>query len=54
MDMPMTQEEVDSSPLEVHEPGRNYVCVLVSGVHNATRQAIEYAETLRPTDITGS
>ncbi|MBA3349010.1 MAG: hypothetical protein H0T12_00495, partial [Actinobacteria bacterium] len=53
MDMPMTQEEVDNSPLEVHEPGRNYVCVLVSGVHNATRQAIEYAETLRPTDIRG-
>ena len=33
------------------EPARNYVVVLVSGLHNATLQAIEYAETLRPTDI---
>jgi amino acid transporter len=33
------------------EPVRNYVVVLVSGLHNATLQAIEYAETLRPTDI---
>ncbi len=33
------------------EPARNYVLVLVAGVHNATLQAIEYAETLRPTNI---
>ncbi|MGH2699112.1 MAG: DNA-binding protein, partial [Actinomycetota bacterium] len=36
---------------ETEEPARNYVVVLVSGVHNATLQALEYAETLTPTDL---
>lgn len=52
MDLPMMEAEGgEDASLEIHEPVRNYVCVLVSGVHNATLQAIEYAETLRPTDI---
>lgn len=52
MDLPMMEAEgEEEASLEIHEPVRNYVCVLVSGVHNATLQAIEYAETLRPTDI---
>ncbi len=51
MDLPMVESKGAQASLEVHEPVRNYVCVLVSGVHNATLQAIEYAETLRPTDI---
>ncbi|MDQ3878769.1 MAG: APC family permease [Actinomycetota bacterium] len=33
------------------EPLRNHVCVLVAGVTNASLQAMEYAETLQPTDI---
>jgi amino acid transporter len=32
-------------------PVRHTVCILVSNVHNATLQAIEYAETLGPADI---
>jgi len=35
----------------VKQPARHHVCVLVSTVNNATRQAIEYAETLQATDI---
>ena len=34
-----------------NEPARNYAIVLISGVHNATLQAIEYAESLNPSDI---
>lgn len=52
MDLPMMEiKDGGDASLKIHEPVRNYVCVLVSGVHNATLQAIEYAETLRPTDI---
>ncbi|MDQ3767726.1 MAG: hypothetical protein M3346_10320, partial [Actinomycetota bacterium] len=51
MDLPITQDKSDQASFEIHEPLRNYVCVLVSGVHNATLQAMEFAETLRPTDI---
>lgn len=36
---------------EAQEVARNYVVVLVSGIHNATLQALEYAETLNPTDL---
>jgi amino acid transporter len=32
-------------------PARHTVCILVSNVHNATLQAIEYAETLGASDI---
>ena len=51
MDIPLVRHEIDPEADQAHEPARNYVIVLVSGVHNATLQAIEYAETLRPTDI---
>lgn len=51
MDIPLIKHQIDPEVDQAHEPGRNYVLVLVAGVHNATLQAIEYAETLRPTDI---
>lgn len=51
LDVPMLRAEIDPTADESVEPARNYVCVLASGVHNATLQALEYAETLRPTDL---
>ena len=51
LDIPVLQDTIDPTVDQAHEPARNYVLVLVSGVNNATLQAIEYAETLRPTDI---
>ncbi len=53
LDVPLDRSEAQAAS-ETHrsiEPARNYVLVLVGGVHNATLQAIEYAETLRPTDL---
>ncbi|MBA3432291.1 MAG: APC family permease, partial [Actinobacteria bacterium] len=49
LDLPVPKD--DSGPLDAQEPLRNHVLVLVSGVHNATLQAIEYAETLEATDL---
>jgi hypothetical protein len=54
MDVPVQQSEADKGMDQAHEPARNYVVILVSGVTNATLQAIEYAETLRPTSITAA
>jgi amino acid transporter len=54
MDVPVMQSEIDKGLDQAHEPARNYVVILVSGVTNATLQAIEYAETLRPTSITAA
>ncbi|MDQ4145376.1 MAG: APC family permease [Actinomycetota bacterium] len=51
MDIPLLGEDAEVSADDAHVPGRNYVIVLVSAVHNSTLQAIEYAETLQPTDI---
>ena len=51
LDVPVVREEPDTYMGKWVEPSRNFVCVLVSGVHNATLQAIEYAETLRATDL---
>ncbi|MFN2526136.1 MAG: APC family permease [Actinomycetota bacterium] len=51
MNIPVVREDIDHTLNQAHEPVRNYVCVLVSGVHNATLQAVEYAETLQATDI---
>jgi amino acid transporter len=51
LDVPIVAEEIVPGVDETYEPARHYVLVLVSGVHNATLQAIEYAETLRATDI---
>ena len=51
LNIPIFRSDLDASRDETQEPARNYVVVLVSGVHNATLQAIEYAETLNPTDL---
>lgn len=51
MDVPILKSELEASRVDVHEPVRNYVLVLVSALHNPTLQAIEYAETLAPTDL---
>lgn len=52
MDVPLVTEKVQATALEsMPEPTRNHVLVLVSGIHNATLQAVEYAETLSATDI---
>ena len=51
LDVPVVREDIDPSVEQSHEPSRNYVCVMVSGLHNATLQAIEYAETLQATDL---
>lgn len=51
LDVPILKDEIDPEADEAQEPVRNYTIVLVSGVHNATLQAIEYAETLRPGDL---
>lgn len=51
MDIPIVRHEIDPDHDEAQEPARNYVVILVSAVHNSTLQAIEYAETLRATDI---
>ena len=51
MNIPIFRDDLDESRDEAQEPARNYVVILVSGVHNATLQAIEYAETLNPTDL---
>lgn len=51
IDLPLLHDDIDAAGQETHEPSRNYAVVLVAGVHNATLQAIEYAETLSPTDL---
>lgn len=51
LNVPIFRSDLDASRDEGQEPARNYVVVLVSGVHNATLQAIEYGETLNPTDL---
>jgi len=52
LDIPLMKNRNDPDTDQAHEPSRNYALVLVSTVNNATLQAIEYAETLRPTDLT--
>lgn len=51
MDVPLLYEDIDPDIDQAHAPGRNYAVILVSGVHNATLQAVEYAETLDPIDV---
>lgn len=53
MDIPVVASDLVPNVDLAHEPGRNTALVLISGVHNATLQAIEYAETLRPTSVRG-
>ena len=52
IDLPVLRDDVDPARDETQEHGRHYAVVLVSGVHNATLQAIEFAESLSPTDVT--
>lgn len=51
LDVPIIREDIDTAHDEASEPARNYVVVLVAAVHNATLQAIEYAETFGGTDL---
>ena len=51
LDIPLVKEDIDVGSGWAQEPARNYCVILVSRVHNALLHAIEYAETLRPTDI---
>ena len=51
VDLPIQRSDIGGARDETQEPARNFVIVLVSGVHNATLQAIEYAETLNPIDL---
>ncbi|MDQ3915709.1 MAG: APC family permease [Actinomycetota bacterium] len=51
LDVPVVRRDIDPHLDQSHEPGRNYTIVLVSGVHNATLQAFEYAETLQSIDV---
>ena len=51
LDIPILRDDIDLRYDEASEPARNYVVVFVSAVHNATLQAIEYAETLGGSDL---
>jgi amino acid transporter len=51
IDVPVFRGDVDPARDEVQERARNHVIVLVAGVHNATLEAIEYADTLNPIDL---
>jgi amino acid transporter len=51
LDVPEIQDDIRHGNNSTQEPARNYCVVLASRVHNALLQAIEYAETLRPTNI---
>jgi hypothetical protein len=51
LDVPIVRSEIDPAHDEAKEPARNFVVVLVAGLHNASLQALEYAETLSPTDL---
>ncbi|MDQ3987580.1 MAG: APC family permease [Actinomycetota bacterium] len=51
LDIPLLATDIDPGVHQGHEPARNHVLVLISAVHNAVLEAIEYAETLRPSDI---
>ncbi|MGI8407880.1 MAG: APC family permease, partial [Actinomycetota bacterium] len=51
MDVPLLEGEIRPELERAHQPARNLIVVLVANVHNATLQAIEYAETLRGTNV---
>lgn len=51
LDIPIVKGEIEAGREEAYEAARNYVVVLVAGVHKGTLQAIRYGESLRPTDI---
>ncbi|MGH2755163.1 MAG: APC family permease [Actinomycetota bacterium] len=51
LDVPIVRDRIVPHFDEAQEPARNTALVLVSAVHNATLHALEYAETLRPSDL---
>lgn len=51
LDVPIVRAEIDPTIDEAKEPARNNAILLVADVNNATLQALEYAETLRPSNI---
>lgn len=51
LDVPIVKDQIRPEADEAQEPARNYVLVLVANVHNATLQAIEYAETLQASGV---
>jgi amino acid transporter len=51
LDVPQIEGDTRPDDNLTQEPARNHCVVLASRVHNALLQAIEYAETLRPTTI---
>lgn len=51
IDIPLARDDIDPERDETQEPARNSAIVLVSGLHNATLEAIEFAESLGPTDL---
>jgi amino acid transporter len=51
VDVTVMHADIDPKADESQEVVRNYAVVLVSRLHNATLQALEYAETLNPTDL---
>jgi len=54
LDIPVLQDEISGGvDAERHIFEEHHVIVLLSGVHNATLQAIEYAKTLQGTDLRG-
>lgn len=54
LDIPIHKDEITGSiEEEQHVPEEHQVLVLLSRVHNATLQGIEYAETLQGTDLKG-
>lgn len=51
LDVPMVKGDIEPGVDLAKEPVRNHVVVLVTRAQNAALQAIEWAETIRPTDI---
>jgi amino acid transporter len=51
LDVPVVKQDIEPGVDWAMEPVRNHVVILVTRAHNAALQAIEWAETLRPSDI---
>ena len=51
LNVPIVKDDIEPGVDWAMEPVRNHVVILVTRAHNAALQAIEWAETLRPTDI---
>jgi hypothetical protein len=51
LDIPVLKRDAPAEVQEPQQPARNYAVVLAAGVHNPTKEAVRYAETLDPTDL---